>query len=813
MLKTYLKVAFRAIWKNKTTSLINILGLSIGIAACLVIWQYVDYEKSYDQFFSEAGQVVRINTLWRGPEGKERYATTAPPLAEAIENNVPEAAAVTRLYHWSDFTMRPDDNFEKVFRETKVYITDHDFFKVFDFELLEVDETAVQEQMGAVVLPKSTAVRYFGEEAVANRQVVGRFLQGGKDAGTPWKVAAVMQDVPENSHFDFDFLIIANNPNDDIMHAQNWSWPIMYTYLRLQEGTQASALQPKLNDLAERFAIPNLGESIEEFQELGYAYELPTQSLTDIHLHSSWLREMKPNSNATYINTLSIIALFIILIACINYINLFTAQSTIRAKEVGVKKVIGARKSNLMGQFLLESFVFSSLAVGLALGLSELVQTFSETVLGQQLCQPTWSMPQLLLTSLGILVGVTLLAGAYPAFYLTQFRPLQVLKSKFGGTSRRSGLRDALVVFQFVISIGLIASTFVVNQQVKFFQSKQLGYDKENLLVIQNDREIEEQRLAFKQQLERHPGVRQASFTTGIPGLQQYQVRDFRLEGQSSGQGIGWHQIDEDYLPTMGIELLAGRNFSNEIAADTFGLILNQAAVELLGLENPVGQYVIKNQGMPDQQRLQIIGVVQDFHLESLHHEIKPMAMQYLTDFVFKDYAVVRLAPGNIPQTITHIKDQWSTFEPGVPITYSFLDDNLDQLFRAEQRLGQIFSLFTTLALFIACLGLYGLALFTLERRRKEISIRKVIGATLGDLLLLLNRNFLRLTLIAFALATPLAWLAMRNWLQNFAYRIDMPWWVFLLAGLLAIGIGLLTVSLQSLRAVRSNPIDALKDE
>jgi len=813
MLKNYLKIAFRTIWKNKTTSLINILGLSIGITACLVIWQYVDFEQSYDQFFSEADQIIRVNTLWSGPEGEERYATTAPPLAEAIEDNIPEAKAVTRLYHWSDFTMRPDDNFEKVFRETKVYITDNDFFDVFDFKFLEADEAVIQEQLGAVILPKSVAIRYFGEEAVEQRQVVGRFLKGGKDGGTPWKVAAVMEDVPENSHLDFDFLIVANNPNDDIMHFPDWSWPIMHTYVRLDDGADKARLQPKLDEIVEKFAIPTLGESIEDFKELGYGYALPVQSLTDIHLHSDFLREMQPNGNATYINTLSIIALFIILIACINYINLFTAQSTIRAKEVGVKKVIGARKSHLMTQFLIESFVFCGISVGLALGLLEIFQRTSEYFIGRQLYHDNWSALQLVAVSGSILAGVGLIAGAYPAFYLTQFRPLQVLKNQLPLNFRKSHFRDALVVFQFVISIGLIASTIIVNQQVSFFQNKQLGYTKENVLVIQNDREIEEQRLVFKQQLEQHPGILQTSFTTGVPGLPQYQMRDFRLEGATDGQGINWYQIDEDYLPTMGMEIVAGRNFSNEIAADTFGLILNESAVQLLGLENPIGQYLIKNQGKDDEQRLQVIGIVKDFHLKSLHHEIRPLALQYLTDFVFKDYAAVRLAPGNVPEAIAHVEQQWKTFEPGVPITYSFLDENLDRLFRAELQLGRVFSIFTGLALFIACLGLYGLALFTIERRRKEVSIRKVIGASISDVLFLLNKNFLRLTLIAFAIATPLAWLAMQRWLQNFAYHITMPWWVFGLAGLVAVVIALVTVSLQSVRAALSNPIEALKDE
>jgi putative ABC transport system permease protein len=810
MLQNYFKIAWRNLLRNKLTSGINILGLSIGIAACLVIGQYVQWERSYDAFFPTAERVYRVNLAWGNAELQERYATAPPPLSEVLEKDIPEVEAVTRAYTWLDYTMRPDHDRTKIFRETQVYAVSEDFFQVFPYQLLEGDPATAFKNPQSVVMPRGTAVRYFGEEAVAKGNIVGRRILGGKDAGTPWTITGVMPDLPENTHFKFTFLVPSNSYPDDLHRSQLWIWPIMHTYVLFREKPTAeklAQLQAKFNQIATNYALPQVQGEIDYFH-------FPLQALTDIHLTSRYLSEMAPNGNLTYVNTLTIIALFILLLAAVNYINLSTAHATVRAKEVGVKKVVGAEKRQLVSQFLVESLLLATAATLLGLALMQGFYLFSEKYFTNFNLPQRWSTEQFALIGAGIALAVGLLAGIYPALYMTRFQPLVVLKDSLPVGLQKGNLRNALVVFQLVISIGLIAATVIVNLQVDYFQRKQQGFNKENVLIIQNDREVEEQRDAFKQALLVDPQVRGAAFSTGIPGLQTYQVRDFRLENAPRGQGFNWYQIDEDYLTTMDMELLAGRNFSSQIASDTFAVIFNEAAIQALGVRgDPLGQVVIKNQGAEDEQKLRIIGIVKDFNFESLHHEIKPLALQFFEGFVFKDYVSIRLAPENLRQTMAFVEKTWTSFEPQVPMAYSFLDENLDQLFKSELQLHKVLNLFSALALFIACLGLYGLVLFTIERRRKEISIRKIIGASATDIVLLLNKNLLRLIFIAFLLATPLAWYGMNQWLQNFAYRIDIQWWMFALAGLAALAIALLTVSVQAIRAAVANPVESLRSE
>lgn len=810
MLQNYLKIAWRNLLKNKITAGINILGLGIGVAACLVIWQYIQFERSYDTFFPNVERIYRVNLAWGNAEQQERYATAPPPLAETILKDIPEVEAVARVYNWSDFTMRPDDDYDKVFRETNVFAANKDFFKVFPYQIIEGDAATALANPVSVVMPKSTAIRYFGEEAVASGNIVGRKILGGKDAGTSWTVTALIEDVPQNTHFQFDFLISSSSYPDDLHRNQVWTWPIMHTYILFQEELTKQGryeAQQKLNQIAENYSIPQMEEETQYFQ-------FPLQALTDIHLTSNYMREMAPNGNVVYVNTLAIVALFIMLLACINYVNLFTAQSVTRAREIGVKKVIGAQKKQLVFQFLTESMLLCGIATLLGVTLMKGFYWSTENLFTTLSLHNVWTNQQVFAIGIGVMLIVGLLAGIYPALYMTRFRAIHVLKDSLPTGLQSGNLRNALVVFQFIISIGLIAATIVVNLQVEYFQNKRLGFDKENVLIIQNDREIEEQRDAFKEALSANPKVKHTSFSSGIPGLQSYQVRDFRTEEATAGQGFNWFQIDEDYLETMAVELSAGRKFSSAIASDTFGIIFNEAAIQALGISgDPLGQFVIKNAGAPDAQKLQIIGVTEDFNYESLHHEVKPLAMQFLEGFVFKDYISVRLASDKLSQSVDFIQQTWSAFEPQVPMVYSFLDENLDKLFKSEQQLSKVLSVFTGLALFIACLGLYGLVLFMLERRKKEISIRKIVGASTKDILLLLNKNFLRLTIIAFVVATPIAWYAMSRWLEAFAYRIEVQWWIFAVAGAVAIFVAMLTVSIESMRMVTKNPANHLRAE
>ncbi len=624
MLLNILKMAFRNMLRHRRATAINVAGLALGFATCLVIMQYIRFEWSYDRFYAEPDAVYRLNTLYKEGAKENRFATTPPPLAEAVKNEAPGVAAICRVFHWSDFTMRPDDDFDNVYRETNVYAADASFFQVLDYGLLDGDPATALAEPASVVLPRRAAIRYFGHEAVAAGKVVGRRLRGGKDAGTPWTVTGLMADQPPNAHFQFDFLISASTYPDDLVRSQSWDWNIMHTYLRLEPAVAAdpqrvAAVQEQLNRLAEKYVLPYQEIDPQAFAASGNQIAFPLQPLTSIHLTSDYQREMRPNGNLLYVRVFGMVALLVLLIAGVNYVNLYTAQAFRRAKEVGVKKVMGVRRHQLVAQFMTESALAAGLAVILALVMVEGLRYGLRFWFGAVPFTEAFDWDYLLWSALVLWAGVSLLAGSYPAFFLSYFRPADVLKGKLRSGLNDRQLRNGLVVFQFVLSIGLIVGAFVVQQQLAFFQDKKLGFNRENVLVIQNDREIDEQMEPFKAELRRHPDILAASFSNGLPGLSSYAMRDFRAPGDDLSFGISWYQVDSDHLETMGTEVRAGRGFDHTMAADSSGLLLNEAAVRLLGLEQPVGARLIKNEGMPDQEELQVLGVIEDFHFESLH--------------------------------------------------------------------------------------------------------------------------------------------------------------------------------------------------
>jgi len=588
----------------------------------------------------------------------------------------------------------------------------------------------------------------------------------------------------------------------------------MHTYALIPAGP-TQEIQKGLERINTEYVLPTMGyASAEKFRADGNQASFRLQPLTDIHLHSNLLREMRPNGNNTYIQIFLVVAFFILVVACINYVNLYTAQSAKRAKEVGIKKVIGAGRAHLIRQFLSESFLMSGLSTGLAIIFIQLFQTVLVKSSGGWLSALEHIQTgQVLWQGAVLMLFVALLAGIYPALVLTKFRPAEVLKGSLLSGGKNSTLRNGLVVFQFVISICLVAATIVVHNQVDVFKNTNAGFDRENVLIIQNDREIEERTEAFKAELTRHPGILSASFSSGIPGLQVYQARDFNVEGASESENINWYQMDAEHLQTLGIQLAAGSGFRKGFASDSSGVLMNESAAKKLGLRQPVGQFLIKSKGAEDEERLQVLGVMKDFSFESMQTSVKPLVVQFFKGFVFKDYVSVRLAPGNPESALQHIKATWKTFEPQVPLQYSYLEADYNTLFESEIRMGKIFSFFTGLALLIACLGLFGLAVFITEQRTKEIGIRKVLGATTAGLVKLLSMDFLKLVLIAFGIATPLAWYGLQRWLENFAHRTDLHWWVFALAGLVAVAVALFTVGVQSVKAALANPIESLRNE
>jgi len=682
-----------------------------------------------------------------------------------------------------------------------------------DYPLLAGETHTALKNPGSLVLTARIARKYFGDQ-MAWPEMIGKNVLVGKSEW-PCKITGIVADVPVQSHFHFDMLLYESGMFGEIFEGGNWSWPIVHTYVLLHP---AAAAQPttfiqKLNVLVPAYVLPYFKkEAINPSKRTEVFFGL--QPVTDIYLHSNLLREMEPNSQVAQVYIFSLIALFILMIACVNFMNLSTAQSVQRAREVSVRKALGSQKGQLIKQFLLESLVLTTLSTVLAMLVIAVFQPFFNQLMGKNIAFNPVEQPWLAISITGLTLLVGLLAGSYPAFYLTAFRPQEVLKGRAVSSKGNYQLRNGLVVFQFALSIGLIICTLLVYQQMKFIQEKNPGFDKENMLVIHNGGEINErEKEAFTQALAAGKDVLRVSFATSIPAQSEFQMRSFNLENSPNMLGFNWFQADENYLATMGMKLTTGRGFARHLDSDTAAVLLNETAVRQLGLQNPVGQHLILNQGSHDEARLEVIGVIKDFNFESFHQKVKPLAIGYFRNVYLDDYILVRLVAGNPVAGVEYVQDQWKSFEPKVPFTYSFLDQDFDALFRAEQRLSRVMLIFTSLAIFVACLGLFGLAAFMAEQRAKEIGIRKVLGAGVFSIVSMLSKDFIRLLLVAFVIAVPAAWYAMNGWLQGFAYRIDIAWWVFVLAGILALLIALLTVNFQAIKVALANPVKSLRSE
>lgn len=821
MFQNHINMALRRLFKNKVFSLINISGLSLGIAVSLLLWQYIQQERSYDQFHTDYERVFRITTHWGDDPQSDIYATSPPPLRDAIQAEIPEVEQVARVFKWNDSTMRlpkeDTEGQEVFFRETKIFIADPNFLEVMDFNPIQGDKSTALEELESLVLTKATATRYFGKEAVENQEVIGRTILFGGNK-TARKVTAVV-DPPANSHIDFDMLVNANFGYKGIIEQKNWAWNVMHTYAKvnkqaLNTDSGLDNLQNKLNGIAntQGRAFMQTGEQGRLPEESIFEYRL--QPLSSIHLGSNYLREHQANGNATVVGILSTVAWLILLLACINFMNLSTAQASKRAKEVGIRKTLGAARGYLVSQFLMESLAYSLIAGVIAFGLVEICRGPFALISGREIAADWFMQPWLWQASLLLLLLVGLLSGSYPAFFLSSFKPIEVFKGKLGvGKGGALGFRNALVVFQFVISIGLIISTLLVGQQMSHVRSNQQGYEKENVLVIDNDKEVREQWESFKGSLLSETSVLEASFSTGVPFKPFKDMRDFRVEGSNQGQGITWMRADDTFEDALGLELVAGRAFDRNMGTDSSSLILNESAVQVLGLEDPIGKVIIKNEGAPDEERLQIIGIVRDFNFETYYNDIKPLVIQnYFPDFQ-RDYISIRLAAGKAEEGLAAVQAIWGRYQPGNPLVYSFMDQDFDALFRTDQRLGRTLSMFTILAILIACLGLFGLSTFNTERRAREIGIRKVLGASAGQIVQLLSKEFTLLVGLALLIAAPLSYYFIAQWLTTFPIQMSIPIWVFVAAGLGAISLAWLTVGLQSFQVATADPVDSLKEE
>lgn len=814
MVKTYFKIALRNLAKHKVNTFINVIGLSIGMACCLLIVLYVTDELSFDRFWPQGERIYRMALERRYPNRSTKYAIIPPSYAQSVKKEIPEIEQTTRIinFNGNNGTLLRINN--QVVEEKHFLFADSTFFDVFKIPLVMGQPQKALNRPNTVVINQRTAQRLFGK---ANP--LGKIIEVVE--GPKLEISGVCADLPANTHFTFDFLSSTTGfqPAEQLNHISFMA----HTYLLLKPHTQPATVESKFPAVIEKYAAGeverNFGVSFKEYLKAGNGYFYFLQPLGSIHLDSQLEAEFQPNGNRTLVYIFSVIALFILVIACINFINLATARSAERAREVGIRKSLGSTQSQLAAQFLTESILLSLFSFLVAVGLVSLLLPSFNNLSGKSLSilpyLHWYTVPVLLVITL--LIGV--MAGMYPAGVMSSFEPIKVLKGKFSSTQKSHLLRDGLVVFQFAISIVLIVCTLIVYRQLEYIQTKDLGFTKEAIINIQGAGFLGNKTKTFKDEIRAISGITSVAGASTSPADKQggYFGVTFRKDGENetvTGKGA---VVDDQYLQTMKISVLAGRPFDKTFN-DSLSVILNEEAVRELGLENPVGKTIITPDNLAQQDGSPVahtvIGVVKNFHFSSLRDKISPLFL--LNDRLFgqaNNQLVIKIESQNPKALISQVENTWKRYLPNQPFHYSFLDVDWEALYQSERVSERIFGVFSLLAIFIACMGLLGLAIYIIQQRTKEIGIRKVLGASVFGITALLSKDFIKLVFIAILLAVPAAWYAMHQWLNNFVYRIDIEWWVFAVASVVAIFIAIATVSFQSIKAALMNPVKSLKSE
>ncbi|HEX8040584.1 MAG TPA: ABC transporter permease [Chryseosolibacter sp.] len=799
MLRNYFKLALRNMAKYKFFSAVNILGMSIGIAACLLILLYVVDELSFDRFHEHADRIYQVGLHGKIGGQDITVANTCPPMAEALVREVPGVRQATRIANfWGAPTLKYGD---KTFTEEKVFHADSNFFEFFSYKLVAGDPKTALLEPNTIVLTRHIADKYFG-----NDDPLGKLITVGGDK--TYKVTGVAEDAPLNSHFIFNVLLSSRSVEQ--LERTQWLSNFLFTYFMLDDKTSVASVDAKFRDFVIKYVGPEvekfMGVSITQMEAQGGAYGFFSTPLTDIHLRSKTRDGLEPEGNIMYVYFFAGIGLFIILIACINFMNLSTARSAGRAKEVGLRKTLGSHRSQMVRQFLAESVLYSFIAVVLALLICYFVLPQFNLLAGKQLGMSVFARPVFVVAILALILLVGIVAGSYPAFYLTSFSAVEVLKGKVRAGMKSKGVRSTLVVFQFALSIFLIIFTGIVYQQISYMQRRDLGIDKRNVLILPNAGRLGKNKTAFKNAVAQQTGIVKASFTNNsFPGVNNTTV--FKSAGSEQDHIMGQYYADYDHQDVLRFELKEGRYFSRDFPSDSTAILLNEAAVKEFGFAHPLQEELLYNDDKPE--RLKVIGVFKDFNFESLKNEIRPLAIRLAND----SYQMMIRYEGNPADVIARVETLWKQTVPGEPFDYKFLDENFDQSFRSEQRMGQLFTVFSGLAIFIACLGLFALAAFMAEQRTKEIGIRKAMGATTTGLTLMLSKEFTKLVVIAFLPAAVVAWFVVNRWLAGFAYRIDVGPWIFIGSGVIATAIAWCTVSFQSIKAAAANPVHSLRYE
>lgn len=796
MLKNHLLIAIRNLKKQKGLSLINIVGLAVGMACSIMILLFVQFERSYDRFHEKSDRIhrVAVNAKW----GNTRIAQTYTPaiMTPTLYQDYPEVELCVRLWTFLVGTEVRRD--EKVFNEYRVTSADPEFFQMFSFPLISGKPESVLRDPNSVVLSSSTAKKYFGEKDPMDHNLT--------IDGNNFRITGVMEDMPANSHFHFDMIV--SIVTYDGINSTNWFACNYRTYILLREGVSGKNFEAKFPDLVNRHSFRG---QYEDWTQNGNFWEFYLQPLADIHLHSDLDGELEANGNAAYVTLFFVIAVFILLLAAVNYMNLSTARSAGRAREVGIRKVSGAGQSLLVRQFLAESILTSLIALVLAMVLIHLFLPFFGNLVQRQLAIPYKSIPWIVPGFTGLAAGIGILSGAYPSFFLSSFRPVTVMQGNVGSVSKNKSLRRILVFFQFAISISLFIGTLTVRQQMLYIMNKDLGFRKEQVIVVKTPESLGAQSAPFKEALRKNPSILEVSGSNTLPG-KFFPNCLVEAEGFEQGVTMNISLCEPEFKDVIRLQMARGRFFSREFGTDSTALILNQTAVKLLGWEEPIGKTIIPGMGI----QFHVIGVAQDFHFESLHQTVRPAAIALLSgawDWWPEQYISLLVQSENISSTLSYLQSTWDRLNTGKPVEYTFLDEDYANLYQNEQRTGRLFTIFSSLALFIACLGLFGLSSFSTEKRTREIGIRKVVGASIPGLIGLLFREFAGWVALANIFAWPVTYFFMNTWLQNFAYRVNPSGWNFIISGLTALFIALMTVSYHSIKAAIANPVEALRYE
>lgn len=805
MIKNYIRTAWRNIVREKGFTVINISGLSIGIASCILIMLFVKDELSYDRFHDNSQNIYRVYVEGKFGDNMIKSPYTSNVMAEAMQEELSDIEVATRFFNVNRRIVKYGD---KSFIEKRFFYGDGDFFKVFSFKLIKGNHDDILKKPNTVVITESTAKKYFSDQ-----DPMGKILL--IENKRPFQITGICEDVPENSHFHFDF--IASISSTETSKITYWIQNNVYTYFKLKEQADLEKCGARLNQFVEKYVGPEvvqlMGIDIEQFSQSGNTYGYKLQALEDIHLQSDLQDEIESNGSINTVYYFIVIAIFILIIACINFMNLATAKYSNRAKEVGIRKVIGSAKYQLIQQFFIESVMLSSIALLFAVVIVEIVLPFFNQItlkdLNIQYFSSWWVIPAYL-TFAGF-VGI--LAGSYPSFILSSFKPIKVLKGNLNLGFNSTKLKSILVIFQFIITIVLFVSTIVIYTQINYLNNSNLGFSKEHVLVINRAYDLGNNYDAFKNELLKNPYIKNVASSSSIPG-RPFDGSTLQLEGSSKEDLVQFamYYTDNDFKNTLDLSVDKGRFFSCEFPLDSNGVVINEIAVKKLGLDDPIGKRLIAPGIDGEQHYFPIVGVLKDFNYESLHKEIRPICIQ-LIDQGASVYMPIKLQSDNLNKTIGFIEKTYRKFLPDNNFEYFFLDDNFDQLYKSEQRTAIVFSIFSVLAIFVASLGLFGLAAFTVEKRTKEIGIRKALGAGFMSVINIFYKEIFVLLFISSLIAWPIAYYLMNGWLQNFAYKVDLNVFPFIIASVLALLIATFTVGTQVVKSANTNPAQAIRYE